>query len=82
MVVDVNNHPPVFQFQSPYKMNIAEDAKPGTGLGVVKATDKDWGENAKITYKFVQANIGILFLFFFMVFHFLTVHSKIVNYCM
>ena len=57
-VIDVNNQPPLFQFTSPLKMSIAENVRPGTGVGVLKATDEDRGENARITYQFVQANLG------------------------
>ena len=43
---------------SPYKMSISERASPGTGIGMLKATDEDWGENGLITYRFLEANVG------------------------
>jgi hypothetical protein len=57
-VLGVNKHSPEFQFMSPYKMSISERASPGTGIGMLKATDEDWGENGLITYRFLEANVG------------------------
>ena len=49
-VTDANTHWPLFE-NSPYSQNVFEDAPLGTTVLVVAATDKDVGENARITYR-------------------------------
>ena len=39
-------------------MSVEEHASPGTGVGVLTATDDDWGENGVVTYRFLEANVG------------------------
>ena len=41
-------------------MSISEHATPGTGVGMLRATDEDWGENGVVTYRFLEANVGEL----------------------
>ena len=48
-VTDANTHPPTFE-NSPYSENVFEDAPVGTTVLVMSASDKDVGENARITY--------------------------------
>ena len=62
-VLGANKHSPEFQFMSPYKMSISERAIPGTGVGVLRATDEDWGENGLVTYRFLEANVGKLLVY-------------------
>ena len=49
-VVDVNDNAPVFS-KSTYYADIQEIVPPGSSVYQVTATDKDVGENARITYK-------------------------------
>ncbi|CAH1803297.1 unnamed protein product, partial [Owenia fusiformis] len=49
-VIDTNDNPPIFDIQSVYKANISENKPPNTFLVKVHATDKDVGQNAKLTY--------------------------------
>lgn len=48
-VADVNDNPPRFE-QTSYTVYITENNAPGASLCVVKATDDDTSENARITY--------------------------------
>lgn len=48
-VADVNDNPPRFE-QTSYTVYITENNAPGASLCVVKATDVDTAENARITY--------------------------------
>lgn len=57
-IIDENDHPPRFQFPSPYKMGVAEDAPVGSGLGKVRAMDNDLGKNGNFEYSITSANIG------------------------
>ncbi|XP_066585244.1 cadherin-related tumor suppressor [Prorops nasuta] len=48
-VLDVNDNPPIFQ-QSDYVVALNESAPPGTKVLTVHASDKDSGDNSKLTY--------------------------------
>ncbi|XP_048186991.1 protocadherin gamma-B2-like [Perognathus longimembris pacificus] len=50
-VTDANDNPPVFS-QDVYKVTLRESVPPGFSVLQVKATDKDEGVNAEITYSF------------------------------
>uniref|UniRef100_A0A672YL48 Protocadherin gamma-C3 n=1 Tax=Sphaeramia orbicularis TaxID=375764 RepID=A0A672YL48_9TELE len=54
-VADVNDNPPRFE-QTSYTVYITENNAPGASLCVVKATDADAGENARITYTVLNDN--------------------------
>ena len=56
-VTDANTHRPIFE-NSPYSQNVFEDAPVGTTVLVVAATDKDVGENARITYRISDEDAG------------------------
>ena len=57
-VTDENDNAPGFQFFSPHKMTVMEDAPLGTGVGRVQAFDNDLGQNAVFEYAITYANIG------------------------
>ncbi|XP_052005427.1 protocadherin alpha-C2-like isoform X1 [Xyrauchen texanus] len=54
-VADVNDNPPRFE-QTSYTVYVSENNAPSTPLCVVKATDPDSGENARITYTVLNDN--------------------------
>lgn len=54
-VKDVNDHPPVFK-QELYKVNVSESLEVGKAVVSVLASDKDIGENSKITYDITSGN--------------------------
>ncbi|KAF7199018.1 protocadherin alpha-C2-like [Nothobranchius furzeri] len=54
-VADVNDNPPRFE-QTSYTVYITENNAPGASLCVVKATDADDAENARITYTVLNDN--------------------------
>ncbi|KAF3693896.1 Protocadherin alpha-C2 [Channa argus] len=54
-VADVNDNPPRFE-QTSYTVYITENNAPGASLCVVKATDADTAENARITYTVLNDN--------------------------
>ncbi|CAB1426609.1 unnamed protein product [Pleuronectes platessa] len=54
-VADVNDNPPRFE-QTSYTVYITENNAPGASLCVVKATDTDAAENARITYTVLNDN--------------------------
>ncbi|XP_028314640.1 protocadherin alpha-C2-like isoform X1 [Gouania willdenowi] len=54
-VADVNDNPPRFE-QTSYTVYVTENNNPGSSLCVVKATDADNGENARITYTVLNDN--------------------------
>ena len=62
-VTDDNDNAPRFQFNSPYKMTVMEDASMGTTVGRVQAFDSDAGQNAVFEYAITHANIGKVPLF-------------------
>ncbi|KAL2077317.1 hypothetical protein ACEWY4_026821 [Coilia grayii] len=55
-VADVNDNPPRFE-QTSYTVYVTENNAPNAPLCVVKATDPDAGENARITYTVLNDNI-------------------------
>ena len=57
-VTDENDNAPRFQFHSPHKMTVMEDAPLGTRVGRVEAFDSDTEENAVFEYAITHANIG------------------------
>ena len=57
-MIDDNDNAPRFQFHSPYKMTVMEDASLGTKVGRVQAFDSDVGQNAVCEYVITRANIG------------------------
>lgn len=57
-MIDDNDNAPRFQFHSPYKMTVLEDASLGTKVGRVQAFDSDVGQNAVFEYTITRANIG------------------------
>uniref|UniRef100_A0A8C1PV48 Protocadherin gamma-C3 n=1 Tax=Cyprinus carpio TaxID=7962 RepID=A0A8C1PV48_CYPCA len=54
-VADVNDNPPRFE-QTSYTVYVLENNVPSAPLCVVKATDPDAGENARITYTVLNDN--------------------------
>uniref|UniRef100_A0A672SCL9 Protocadherin gamma-C3 n=1 Tax=Sinocyclocheilus grahami TaxID=75366 RepID=A0A672SCL9_SINGR len=54
-VADVNDNPPRFE-QTSYTVYVLENNVPSAPLCVVKATDPDAGENARITYTILNDN--------------------------
>ncbi|XP_065131428.1 protocadherin alpha-5-like [Paramisgurnus dabryanus] len=50
MISDVNDNSPAFLF-SPYAFYVMENNVPGKSLFFVSASDKDWNENAVISYQ-------------------------------
>jgi hypothetical protein len=48
-ILDINDNVPIFG-KSIYRKTVPEDTSPGTSIIQVIATDKDAGENARITY--------------------------------
>uniref|UniRef100_A0A8C1I886 Protocadherin gamma-C3 n=1 Tax=Cyprinus carpio TaxID=7962 RepID=A0A8C1I886_CYPCA len=54
-VADVNDNPPRFE-QTSYTVYVSENNAPSAPLCVVKATDPDAGENARITYTVLNDN--------------------------
>ncbi|XP_007937236.2 protocadherin gamma-B7 [Orycteropus afer afer] len=52
-VVDANDNPPVFS-QDVYRVSLMEDVPPGTSVLRVKATDRDEGVNAEVTYSLLD----------------------------
>ena len=57
-VTDENDNAPWFQFVSPDKMTVSEDAPLGTAVGRMQVIDGDLGQNAEFEYSITQANIG------------------------
>ncbi|KAG8579349.1 hypothetical protein GDO81_010833 [Engystomops pustulosus] len=53
-VTDVNDNPPSFE-RSVVNVDIKENNKPGALLCAVSASDKDFGENAHITYSIINS---------------------------
>ncbi|XP_069510276.1 protocadherin gamma-A10-like isoform X36 [Ambystoma mexicanum] len=56
-ITDENDNPPVFQ-QLSYSAYILENIPQGTSIFTAKATDLDWGKNARISYSIVDEHIG------------------------
>ncbi|KAJ1128082.1 hypothetical protein NDU88_006464 [Pleurodeles waltl] len=56
-ITDENDNPPVFD-QISYSIYIMENLFAGTSIFSARATDSDWGENARITYTICDGDIG------------------------
>ncbi|XP_055990500.1 protocadherin Fat 4 [Sorex fumeus] len=54
-VNDINDHPPVFA-QPVYRVDLSEEAPPGSYVSGVSATDGDSGLNAHLRYSIVSGN--------------------------
>ncbi len=54
-VDDVNDNPPIFSHKS-YEVNISEAQMVGTTILRVAATDRDYGDNAKLIYDITSGN--------------------------
>ncbi|KFO35535.1 protocadherin Fat 4 [Fukomys damarensis] len=54
-VNDINDHPPVFA-QHVYRVNLSEEAPPGSYVSGVSATDGDSGLNANLRYSIISGN--------------------------
>ncbi|XP_060751249.1 protocadherin beta-16-like isoform X31 [Tachysurus vachellii] len=48
-ISDVNDNPPVFSSEE-YKTSVIENNSPGVAVLTVKASDADWGPNARLSY--------------------------------
>ncbi|XP_033743271.1 protocadherin gamma-B5-like [Pecten maximus] len=62
-VTDMNDNPPIFS-ESVYNVTVKEDTPPNTSVKQVVATDKDAGENGRVTYRIIpttDTNIQDLF---------------------
>ncbi|XP_027014413.2 protocadherin beta-16-like [Tachysurus fulvidraco] len=55
-ISDVNDNPPVFNSEE-YKTSVTENNSPGVAVLTVKASDADWGPNARLTYFLGDNNI-------------------------
>ncbi|XP_041799565.1 protocadherin gamma-C5-like isoform X2 [Chelmon rostratus] len=55
-ITDVNDNPPVFT-QSSYNVYLKENGVPGSILYSVSASDRDFGENAKISYSILDSKV-------------------------
>nr|XP_014427792.1 protocadherin gamma-A1-like [Pelodiscus sinensis] len=50
---DINDNAPVFS-QTSYTVSIPENNPSGASVCSVRATDRDWGENARVTYSLLE----------------------------
>ncbi|XP_053372261.1 protocadherin beta-16-like isoform X8 [Clarias gariepinus] len=55
-ISDVNDNPPVFSSEE-FKALVAENNSPGVAVLTVKASDADWGPNARLSYFLEDKNI-------------------------
>ncbi|TSV15244.1 Protocadherin gamma-A8 [Bagarius yarrelli] len=55
-ISDVNDNPPVFSSEE-YKTHVNENNSPGEAVLTVKASDADWGSNARLSYFVEDSNI-------------------------
>ncbi|KAK2823104.1 hypothetical protein Q7C36_019704 [Tachysurus vachellii] len=55
-ISDVNDNPPVFSSEE-YKTSVIENNSPGVAVLTVKASDADWGPNARLSYFLGDNNI-------------------------
>ncbi|XP_058268043.1 protocadherin beta-16-like isoform X34 [Hemibagrus wyckioides] len=55
-ISDVNDNPPVFSSEE-YKTFVIENNSPGSAVLTVKASDADWGPNARVSYFLEDINI-------------------------
>ncbi|XP_078506880.1 protocadherin gamma-A6-like [Lissotriton helveticus] len=56
-IADQNDNPPVFQ-EMTYSTYVMENLAQGSSVYSAKARDKDWGQNAKISYSITDGHIG------------------------
>uniref|UniRef100_A0A3Q2E4G4 Cadherin domain-containing protein n=1 Tax=Cyprinodon variegatus TaxID=28743 RepID=A0A3Q2E4G4_CYPVA len=56
-ISDVNDNAPVFE-RSSFEANIVENNKPGLSIFTIKATDADWGQNARISYILEDSSVN------------------------
>ncbi|XP_061581356.1 protocadherin 1 gamma 22 [Cololabis saira] len=63
IVLDINDNAPQFERQV-YEANVSEEAKPGTDILNVKATDADEGLNGEIEYLFAEQTSDIILSLF------------------
>ena len=56
-VLDVNDNPPVFE-QATYELDISESVE-DTPLMTVRATDRDSGDNGRVTYSLQHSSQGV-----------------------
>ncbi|XP_069510235.1 protocadherin gamma-A6-like [Ambystoma mexicanum] len=56
-ITDENDNSPVFEKTS-YSAYIMENIPQGTSIFTAKATDSDWGKNARISYSIIEGHIG------------------------
>ncbi|MFT7803874.1 protocadherin-16-like [Arapaima gigas] len=56
LVEDVNDNAPVFT-QDLYQVTLPEHSPPGTPVITVTATDRDTGENGKVTYRMLSSSL-------------------------
>ncbi|XP_069510288.1 protocadherin gamma-A11-like isoform X47 [Ambystoma mexicanum] len=56
-ITDENDNPPVFP-QMSYSAYINENIPQSTSIFAAKATDSDWGKNARISYSIIEGHIG------------------------
>uniref|UniRef100_A0A3Q3M5A2 Cadherin domain-containing protein n=1 Tax=Labrus bergylta TaxID=56723 RepID=A0A3Q3M5A2_9LABR len=59
-VLDANDNPPICS-KPEYKASVAENAPVGTIITTVRATDKDKGNNGKVTYTVSKSGVASLF---------------------
>ncbi|XP_077433228.1 protocadherin gamma-A10-like isoform X13 [Vanacampus margaritifer] len=55
-ISDVNDNPPKFQ-QSQYSKTVPENNSPGLSVFTVRASDADWGQNARVSYFLEEKDI-------------------------
>ncbi|KAM9357309.1 LOW QUALITY PROTEIN: uncharacterized protein ABDE67_004875 [Symphorus nematophorus] len=56
-VLDINDNPPVFS-QTLYKASVFENAKVGTAIVTLNASDLDAGQNGQISYSIIEIDQG------------------------
>ena len=61
MIVDVNNHNPVFT-EDPFTFSLLENATNDTLVGQVKANDEDFDDFGSITYSIIAGDSDIFFI--------------------
>ncbi|XP_072515534.1 protocadherin gamma-A6-like isoform X3 [Salminus brasiliensis] len=55
-ISDVNDNPPVFNSDQ-YRAFISENNSPGVTVLIVKASDADWGPNARVSYFLEESDV-------------------------
>ena len=56
-VSDINDNPPQFERDS-YSAYVTENNSPGDSVLMVKASDPDWNQNARVTYSLEETYLG------------------------